>query len=451
MHPDLFTESWLERWRSELNGSAAYRDAADHWTWPIVFTMWADPAAGIPERRSAYLDLYQGSCREARVAADGDLTSAPYVIGGAAATWQRILDRQLDPVMALVRRKLRLERGSLLVLTRQVRAARELVAAAARATRGPQFRAETASVGAGVHAASSLDPSPAQRVLRTMTASFDHDSLPMRLYHKAKRLGVWDPQSIDFARDREDWLGLSELEQEVILHLTALFQAGEESVTGDILPLMQAVTAEGRIEEELYLSTFLFEEAKHTEFFRRFLDDVAHPTDDLTRFHGPSYRRLFCEELPSAMGRLHTDRSPMAQAEASVTYNMIVEGTLAETGYHAYHAMLERNALLPGLREGIGLLKRDESRHVAYGLFLLSRLLAADPGLWRVIEARMEVLIEPALGVIHELFDTYERMPFGLVIDDFVDYAMSQFENRLRKLDEVRGNRSVTAADLSVD
>ena len=82
---------------------------------------------------------------------------------------------------------------------------------------------------------------------------------------------------------------------------------------------------------------------------------------------------------------------------------MIVEGTLAETGYHAYHAMLERNDLLPALREGIGLLRRDESRHIAYGLHLLSRHLAADPRLWDVLRHRMEGLLEPALGVIHEL------------------------------------------------
>ena len=35
------------------------------------------------------------------------------------------------------------------------------------------------------------------------------DSFPIRLYHKAKRLGVWDPQAVDFARDRADWVRLS--------------------------------------------------------------------------------------------------------------------------------------------------------------------------------------------------------------------------------------------------
>jgi ribonucleoside-diphosphate reductase beta chain len=147
------------------------------------------------------------------------------------------------------------------------------------------------------------------------------------------------------------------------------------------------------------------------------------------------------------MRRLLEDVSPTAQVEASVTYNMIVEGTLAETGYHAYHAMLERNDLLPALREGIGLLRRDESRHIAYGLHLLSRHLAADPRLWDVLRHRMEGLLEPALGVIHELFDTYDAMPFGLRIEEFVDYAMRQFEARMAHLEEVRGGGCREAVD----
>ena len=51
-----------------------------------------------------------------------------------------------------------------------------------------------------------------------------------------------------------------------MLHLTSLFQAGEEAVTLDLLPLIRAIAQEGRIEEEMYLTTFLWEEAKHVDF-----------------------------------------------------------------------------------------------------------------------------------------------------------------------------------------
>ncbi len=281
----------------------------------------------------------------------------------------------------------------------------------------------------------------------TSQTGLRHDILPMRLYHKAKRLGIWDPRSIDFTQDIRDWQRCTEEERESLLSTTALFASGEESVTLDLLPLMMAIAKEGRIEEEMFLTTFLWEEAKHTEFFRRFLDEVAHDTSDLSRFHGPSYRTLFYEELPKTMYALIEDTSPRAQIVASVTYNMIVEGVLAETGYHGYFNMLDRDNILPGLKQGIGYLKRDESRHIAYGVFLISRLVAQDPSLWDVVEERMNALLPLALGVVQDSYAPPEgeeqpaegeERPFGMNAEEDMAYAMTQFSKRMERIGRAR-------------
>lgn len=39
----------------------------------------------------------------------------------------------------------------------------------------------------------------------TSESSINRNSLPFRLFEKAKKLGTWDPQDIDFSKDREDW------------------------------------------------------------------------------------------------------------------------------------------------------------------------------------------------------------------------------------------------------
>jgi ribonucleoside-diphosphate reductase beta chain len=267
----------------------------------------------------------------------------------------------------------------------------------------------------------------------------DHDSRPMRLWQKGKELGTWDPKEIDFTQDREDWEGAETLEQEVLLHLSALFCGGEESVTEDLLPLIMAISDEGRLEEEMYLTSFLFEEAKHVEVFRRFFDEVVGYTGDLTRFHGDHYRAIFDDALPTAMNRLRTDPSPKNQAIASATYNMIVEGVLAETGYHAYRSTLEKKGMMPGMQEVTGLLKRDESRHMAFGVYLLSRLVAehGEP-VWQAIEETMTSLLPHATGMIEELFDQYERMPLGLEVGEFVEYALDQFQKRRERIASAR-------------
>lgn len=279
----------------------------------------------------------------------------------------------------------------------------------------------------------------AHQSLATITRGLRRDSLPMRLFEKAKIYGIWNPSHLDFTQDAADWAALAPDEQDVILRLTAMFQAGEEAVTLDLLPLIMTIAREGRIEEELFLTTFLWEEAKHTDFFSRFLSEVVKTQTDLTAYTLPSYRGIVYDALPAALNRLIDDSSPAAQIVAAVTYNMIVEGVLAETGYHAYHSMLARNGLMPATCQGLIHLKQDESRHIAYGLYLISRLIAADDSLWEVTEMTMNTLLMTALSVIPEMFSLYDPMPFGLEIDEFTEYASTQFQHRYGRLLAARG------------
>ncbi|PJF43572.1 MAG: ribonucleotide-diphosphate reductase [Phototrophicales bacterium] len=274
---------------------------------------------------------------------------------------------------------------------------------------------------------------------QTTTSGLNRNSFPMKLYEKAKRLGIWNPTDIDFSQDVEDWGRMSPEEQNLILRLTSLFQGGEEAVTLDLLPLIQVIAREGRIEEEIYLTTFLFEEAKHTDFFRRFVDEVTKTSDELSQFHDDNYKLIFYQALPEALQALQTDQSPIAQARASTTYNIVVEGMLAETGYHAYFTALERNDLLPSTRKAIWNLKQDESRHIAYGLYLLTRLLSEHEEVWEVIETTINTLTMPALGIISDAFSHYEVVPFGLNQDEFVNYAMMQLQKRYARLQQSRG------------
>lgn len=68
---------------------------------------------------------------------------------------------------------------------------------------------------------------------RTISArGLDWESVPMRLFQKAKRLGTWDPQAIDMSRDRADWIGFDAVEKDFILRTVSLFQATENPPFG---------------------------------------------------------------------------------------------------------------------------------------------------------------------------------------------------------------------------
>jgi len=278
-----------------------------------------------------------------------------------------------------------------------------------------------------------------------------HDPLPMRLYHEAKRLGAWDPRALPLDQDVRDWARLTVTERDVLLRLTALFQAAEQSMTRDLLPLLMTVVRADRLEEELFLTTFLSEEAKHTEFFRRILDEVCRQSGDLDRYQTPSFRRLFSEKLPTAMRGLLADSSSAAQAEALVTYTLVGEGVLGEAGYHVFSVALDGGGLMPGFREGLRLAQTDEDRHMAYGLHLLSRLVAEDDAVWGVIEARMDELLPDTLGVVTEFFQPYDAMPFGLTLDAVIEYTMAKFAGRWTPLEEARERARVARAAPSAE
>lgn len=277
-----------------------------------------------------------------------------------------------------------------------------------------------------------------QDFIATSQRGMNTELLPYQLYQKAKRYGMWNPQDIDFSQDREDYARMTDEQKDETLRRIAGFLGGEEAVTLDLLPLIMVIAKEGRLEEEMFLTTFLFEEAKHTEFFRLVLDTIGEK-GDLNQYHGDVYKRIFHDILPTALNRLLTDHSPEAIAEASTVYNMFVEGVLAETGYYAFYEGLSKAGVMPGLMKGVGYLKTDESRHISYGTFLLQRLICEHPHVYDVIAKKMAELA-PLAGQLYQGVDpTRQASAFGVRVDDLQQFAKKQWSVRMEVLARAKG------------
>lgn len=275
---------------------------------------------------------------------------------------------------------------------------------------------------------------------KTLNSRLDMQSPPMLLWQKAKKYGVWNPSDIDFSQDIVDYQRLTDREQQFFCQLLAQFQAGEEAVTLDLLPLIMAVAKEGRLEEEIFLTSFLWEEAKHVEGFNRIITEVTTNIGDLNRFITSSYKTVFYDLLPTALNNLVDDPSPINQAIASVTYNMIIEGVLAETGYYAFYKVLDDQQIMPGIRTFVGKLKQDESRHIAYGIFLISRLVAENgDDVWAAVEMQMNKVLQPAMAQIAEAYAQFgDDIPFNMNLNEMSAYAMGQFQKRFARIQKAR-------------
>ncbi|GAA1878582.1 R2-like ligand-binding oxidase [Pseudonocardia ailaonensis] len=272
------------------------------------------------------------------------------------------------------------------------------------------------------------------------------DSFPMRLFVKGNAKH-WNPAAIDFRQDAADFAAMTDDERWWTCALAAQFLAGEESVTQDLQPFVAAMAAEGRFADEMYLTQFVYEEAKHTQAFRLWFDAVG-MTGDLHEFieFNDAYMEIFTKALPDSLYALAHDPSPLNQIRASVTYNHIVEGTLALTGYFAWQKVCTSRGILPGMQQVIKHIGDDERRHMAWGTFTCRRHVAADDAMFDAVDERMQELLVPAMGVVTATFEKYEGQepPFGVDISEMAEYAMDKLGRRLGAIESARG------ADLAV-
>src|SRR5699024_1347493 len=144
-----------------------------------------------------------------------------------------------------------------------------------------------------------------------------------KLCEKAKQ-NPWDPAGLDSTQDKKDFDNMNDDEKATSLPPVSYFSAGEEAVTIDSLSKEHWMARQGRFEDTMFLTTFMFDEAKHTEMFSRWQREMEIDDMDLSVFHNDNYKRIFYEQLPEKMERLSVDDSPEAIIKAATVYNMIV-------------------------------------------------------------------------------------------------------------------------------
>jgi ribonucleoside-diphosphate reductase beta chain len=268
----------------------------------------------------------------------------------------------------------------------------------------------------------------------------NRDSFPMRLFLKGTSKH-WNPADIDFSQDARDFAAMTDDERRYIKRLAAQFLAGEESVTQDLQPFVAAMAAEGRIADEMYLTQFVYEEAKHALAFRLWFDavGVAEDLHEHVEYNQP-YTQIFTRELPDSLYALESDPGPTNQVRASVTYNHVVEGCLALTGYYGWGKVCSSRGILPGMQRIIKHIGDDERRHMAWGTFTCRRHVAADDGMWQVVTDRMTELMPLALGTVEAGADDFgDDPPFNIDPAEMAAYAADKLTRRLGAIESARG------------
>lgn len=117
------SDEWIQSLMDVVNKSAAYANAAEKWEGDLNFVV--QPGPGLKQPVNLYMDLWHGKCRSAGIFPVGE-KPAEFEISAPLATWRQVLAGNLDPIMGLTTRRLKLK-GNLMKILKTPRAAIELV------------------------------------------------------------------------------------------------------------------------------------------------------------------------------------------------------------------------------------------------------------------------------------------------------------------------------------
>jgi len=115
------SEDWLKALCGELNGDAQYADVAKTWEGDILCVIDPDsPDAAAGSSMGFYLDLWHGKCRNVEVRPLDDGSPKPkFVLRAQRGQFLKVVTGQLDPMQAMVTRRLRVD-GDMAYMLRNV-------------------------------------------------------------------------------------------------------------------------------------------------------------------------------------------------------------------------------------------------------------------------------------------------------------------------------------------
>lgn len=112
------TVEWTTAVMERLNNDEDYARIAQKWEDDLKFIV--EPGSTLPAQVSLYFDLWHGKCRNVLLIPDTNtLISASFILKGPYENFKRILEGKLDPMQALLTRKV-IVQGNFGLLIRSV-------------------------------------------------------------------------------------------------------------------------------------------------------------------------------------------------------------------------------------------------------------------------------------------------------------------------------------------
>ena len=118
------SDEWIKALSDQLNTRESYEKSAKDWEGDFVFVI--EPDDAYDTTAYLFLGLFHGKSPDAAMLASEDERQTEFVIHAPFSTWRQVIEGKLDPIQAMMTRKLKLE-GNMMKIMRYPKAAKEIV------------------------------------------------------------------------------------------------------------------------------------------------------------------------------------------------------------------------------------------------------------------------------------------------------------------------------------
>ena len=248
--------------------------------------------------------------------------------------------------------------------------------------------------------------------------------------------GNWSAMALDLSEDRAGWEAQTEIQRKSGLWTYSMFFYGEDSVTDNLSPYIDAAPKE---EQKYFLASQQVDEARHAVFFHRFFKEVIGAGDAIgatLAYTEPQlnwgYRKAF-DRLDQMADELRADRSLPKFAQAIALYHMVVEAALAQPGQHFIEDYFVKSGTMPGFSEGMVHVSRDEQRHIAFGVKALADAFKESAECKAAVDELMREVMPWAMSVfVPPNWDMRYAEAYGFTLEEIFAFGMRSVEAKWR-------------------
>ncbi len=237
---------------------------------------------------------------------------------------------------------------------------------------------------------------------------------------------AWNPLSISFEEDAEDWKSLSELQRKYLADLFFHQLFGEYEV---LINVSRLAFISKDLDVRFFLLTHARDNTVHANIFERFLTSVGEDMVDFRRRISDPYLELSYKKPRELIRELEITFDEKKLAQFLTIYYLALDGILYNTSYIALEELLFSKGLFKNLYNAYRKVNVDEKRQTLFAAHYIKHLSKSNKEILDIVRQTLNECAPLVLSVIGYFAPLAES--FNRKIEEFASLSQGVIDEEL--------------------